>query len=117
MDFRELFRNVGHRRRMYLPDDRYASLVSFVEGCNAATEWRLLDGFNEWVSDRVLGRASSLHWSTVVASKLAPHMLDETHPDRAVPAGLERAVSEQLLDMIDAFLAGRQPPRASGADS
>ena len=54
MDFRSLLQSVRHHRRMFLLDDRYMTLVGFVTGCDAATDWRLLDGFNEWIADKIL---------------------------------------------------------------
>lgn len=57
---------------MYLPHDRYNTLVGFAEGCNLATGGVLLSGFNEWFSEAVLGCQTSLHWSAVVASKFVP---------------------------------------------
>lgn len=54
MHFRNLFSDPRKRRRMFLLDDRYMTLVAFVEGCNAATDWQLLEGFGKWVSSRLL---------------------------------------------------------------
>lgn len=108
MDFRELFRTVAKRQRMMLLDDRYATLVAFVQGCDAATEGTLLNGFHQWVAERIVGGPSSLHWSAIVA---------ESHgPDAAEPE-----IAQHLLRLLDTFLATRPdsgrpptpPPRAS----
>lgn len=101
---------------MYLPDGRYHTLVAFVEGCNAATDWRLLAGFNEWVAGRILRHESSLHWSAVVASKFAPAILEE--PGTAtIPTELEGEASEELLSLLDSFLETRshRPGNGEGA--
>jgi hypothetical protein len=52
MDFRDLFRQVAARPGMFLLCDSYLALASFISGCDAATERRLLDGFSAWVAER-----------------------------------------------------------------
>jgi hypothetical protein len=112
MNFRELFGQLSKRPGMYLPDDRYRTLVAFIEGCNAATDGKLLAGFNEWVAAEVLGRESGFHWSAIVASRFAPAILDE--PSRAtIPDELEGPASEELLRLLDSYLATRRPPPAA----
>lgn len=107
MDFRQLFSDLGKRRRMFLLDDRYMTLVAFVEGCNAATDWQLLDGFNGWVATQVLGTESSLHWSTVIAAKSDPQLLVEPRT-RPISPELESVASDDLLGLLDSFLAGKE---------
>ncbi|GAA4733818.1 hypothetical protein [Phytohabitans rumicis] len=107
MDFRDLFKQLGMRPRMYLPDDRFHTLVAFIEGCNAATDWKLLAGFNEWVATHTLGQKSSFHWSVIVASKIFPTILDESGA-AAIPGELEGPASEELLRVLDSYLATRQ---------
>lgn len=105
MDFCELFANLVERRRMFLPDDRYYTLVAFVEGCNAATGWELLAGFNQWTAAQVLGHQSSLHWSVVIASKSSPEMLKSGHG--AIPSEIEASAAADLLKLLDEFLRGQ----------
>lgn len=107
MNFRELFLELGKRPRMYLPDDRYHTLVAFVEGCNAATDWKLLSGFNEWTAAQILRHESSFHWSAVVASKFTPAKLEEPSTT-TIPVELEGAASEELLCLLDAFLGTKE---------
>lgn len=107
MDFLELFDQLDSRPRMYLPDDRYHTLVAFVEGCNAATDWKLLAGFNEWVAAQVLGRESSFHWSVIVASKLVPAILNEACT-ATIPSELEDPARKELLRLLSSYLATRQ---------
>jgi hypothetical protein len=101
---------------MFLLDDRYMTLVAFVEGCNAATDWQLLDGFNGWVAAQVLGAESSLHWSTVVASKSDRQLLEEPRT-APIASELESVASDDLLDLLDSFLASKdrlvQEPKQS----
>lgn len=103
MDFRKLFSDLRTHRRMFLLDDRYMTLVAFIEGCNAATNWQLLDGFDRWVAEQILGTESSLHWSTVIASKADPRLLDE---GRAGPLAseFEGAAVADLLSLLDDYL-------------
>jgi hypothetical protein len=105
MDFRELFKSVHQRRRMYLLDDRYMTLVGFVTGCDAATEWRLLNGFDSWIEDHLAVGRSGLHWSTIVAGKRAPALLDESRTGTEMSPEQERAASDDLFEMLDRFLS------------
>ena len=108
-NFRALFAGLRSHRRMYLMDDRYMTVVAFVEGCDAATERRLLTGFNDWVSTRILGFAGSgFHWSTIVASKRAPALLAEPRSG-PIPEEVEAGAADDLLEMLDEFLSTRQP--------
>lgn len=92
---------------MFLLDDRYMTLVAFIDGCNAATDWKLLDGFNEWVAARILGTESSLHWATIVAARSDPRLLEEP---RSVPIApeLESKAADDLLRLLDSFLASKE---------
>ena len=103
MNFRQLFAELAIRPRMFLLDDRYLTLVAFVEGCNAATDWQLLDGFGNWVSMRILGTDSSLHWSTVVASRRSPELLNEPRSG-PIPSEVEAGAAKDLLEFLDEFL-------------
>ncbi|GAA4625638.1 hypothetical protein [Cellulomonas oligotrophica] len=66
MDLQEACFHLRHRRRMYLPDDRYASVVAFVTGLASAGDGRMLDGFDGWVAERVLGHETGRGWWSVV---------------------------------------------------
>lgn len=88
---------------MFLLDDRYMTLVAFIEGCNAATNWQLLDGFDRWVAEQILGRESSFHWSRVIASKSDPGLLNEPQAGPLAPE-LEGAAAADLLSLLDDYL-------------
>jgi hypothetical protein len=108
VDFRGLLQSVRLRRRMFLLDDRYVTLVGFITGCDAATDWRLLDGFNEWIADKILGHESSFHWSTIVAAKTLPHFLNEPRSGNTIPPADEPVVCDDLLMLLDNFLEARE---------
>lgn len=85
---------------MYLPDDRYESVVSFVIGLSLASDGRVLDGFNEWVALRLLGHSSSRAWWAIV--------------DDAVPADSKErdAVAvDLLLELLEQFVKQRDSAR------
>lgn len=103
--FRDLFRNVGRYPLMYLPESRYTVLVAFVTGCDQATGRRLLEGFNEWVAQRVLGAETPFVWWSVVASQYAPEQLDGHHSVSNLTTDQDRRASESLLGLLDEFLA------------
>ena len=96
MDLKEACFHLRNRRGMYLPDDRYASVVSFLTGLSCAPTGDPLRGFNEWVAVRILGRKSPRVWWSVV--------YEATSPDS--PSRESDAVT-LLLDMLEAFASSR----------
>ena len=110
INLRDLFQRLDQRPSMYLPNERYFAVVAFVEGCNAATGWELLAGFNEWAASQILEHESSRHWSAIVASKFAPEILKEPSAAR-IPAEAEKAASKELLRLLDIFLAEKERSR------
>jgi hypothetical protein len=102
--FRDLFRQVRQYPLMYLAESRYAVLVAFVTGCDEGTDRRLLDGFGEWVAQRVLGRETPFVWWTVIASQHAPDLLDGHHPISSLSAEQDQQASESLSGLLDEFL-------------
>lgn len=94
MDLAEACFHMRHRRRMYVMDDRFESVIAFIHGLSAATDGRLLEGFNEWAAERVLGhRTSHGYWSFVRERDGRGELLDD---DVAV---------ELLLDLLEEFSA------------
>jgi hypothetical protein len=51
---------------MYVLDDRYESVVAFVEGFNLALDGAPLKGFDDWVALKILGEKSPRHWSSII---------------------------------------------------
>ncbi|GAB3171559.1 hypothetical protein GCM10027259_06910 [Micromonospora palomenae] len=73
---------------MYLLDDRYLTAVAFIEGFDQALDRRLLDGFHEWVCQRVLERHVGLSWPNIIASLEVPEALSgPLQPERPRPGG------------------------------
>jgi len=88
---------------MYLPDDRFSTVVAFVEGYNAAFDGEPLSGFPEYVAKEVLGRHSSLHWSYIVASTRVSEIFDEGTGLDEIPAHLESDLTNTLLDLLESY--------------
>lgn len=81
---------------MLLPDQRFASVVSFVVGFDHGKGRRLLGGFSDWVDERVLGRESTRAWPNVILGAIS----------QGSPSQEEDAV-QLLLDLLEEFLRDR----------
>lgn len=103
MDLTEACFHLRHRRRMYLPDDRYASVVSFLTGLSCASEDDPLAGFSEWVAERLLGRTTPRIWSSVVYETTSPDSLSR-----------ESDAVTLLLDLLELFARGGADITAEG---
>lgn len=88
---------------MYLLDDRLSTAVAFVEGFNAARDGDPLNGFQEWVCDRVLGGCSPRHWAYILASTQVPDMADGQISIDRIPRELEIGLIEAMLDLLEEF--------------
>lgn len=89
---------------MFLPEARYSVLVAYVCGLDAGSGGRMLDGFQDWVSERVLGRSVPYTWWTVVAGMHVPGTLDALSSVALLTADQDREASETLLQLLDEFL-------------
>ena len=98
----ELCFHLRRRRRLYLPDDRFASAVAFVEGYNAASDGKALESFGPYVSQRLTGHHSPQHWSFLIASTRAP----DVRLDR-IPAELDGELTDLLVDLLEAWVTSR----------
>jgi hypothetical protein len=132
MNYREFFAAVHKRPGMYGLDGTFTQFQIFLEGCDAATSWSLLAGFNEWLLMR-LGRESNLSWSALVRWLAFPayrQLITETLGDDAddsyvserlvfPPGSSFNALSdddnalavETLFRLLDEFLELREQPR------
>lgn len=54
---------------MYLPDDRYATLVAFIEGVSQGSGRGPMADFQYWLAG---GERSPRHWSAHVIDRVAP---------------------------------------------
>jgi hypothetical protein len=104
VDLAEICSHLSKRRRMYLPDERYSSAVAFMEGFNIALGGEPLKGFQEWVSTRIRGGRSSLHWSIIVASVRVPEVLEGGMRLDQVPNDLDGLLTDDLLRMLGDFI-------------
>jgi hypothetical protein len=112
MDFAGFFRDMRRRPRMFLLSDSYLALVSFVTGCDAATEWRLLDGFDRWIVDRSpeLEWPNSLAWPSLVLNRIWPQRSKEATGREwlmHLPPDVDRQAVDSLYDLLDEFLTSR----------
>ncbi|MFD3403744.1 hypothetical protein ACFWUU_23875 [Kribbella sp. NPDC058693] len=105
-DFVRLAEALRSRVRMYVPDDRFTTLVAFVDGVNTGTDGRLLRGFNEWLQQSLLGHVTNLHWSAVIRSHVLGVDLGE-RTDGTVNANFDRDASQQLSASLLEFLRHR----------
>lgn len=92
MELREACYHLRHRRGMYLPDDRYASVVSFVTGLASASDGRMLAEFNEWVGVRVRGGRTPVVWWSVIYDSIP-----SDSPSRDAEA------VDRLLELLESF--------------
>jgi len=106
IDFRDLFAGAGKRPGMYGIDDRYRSAVAYVEGCDAATGYELLEGMSEWLDGKIYdreGRGSVAWWGLVVTRRF-PHLGSgkwSFTPEQ------EALLTNDLWAVLDEFLADR----------
>lgn len=105
-DFVRLVEGLRSRVRMYVPDDRFTTLVAFVEGVNTGTDGGLLRGFNEWLQQGLLRCVTNFHWSAVIRSHVLGVDLGE-RTDGTGNADFDRDASEQLTALLLEFLHQR----------
>jgi hypothetical protein len=88
---------------MYLLDDRFATAVAFIEGFSAAHDGNPLNGFQEWVCERILGGCSPRHWAYVLASAQVPGLVDHQVSIDQIPREAEIGLVEAMLDLLEEF--------------
>ncbi|MFE0514967.1 hypothetical protein [Streptomyces sp. NPDC058964] len=103
MEIQELCFHLRNRRRMYLLDDRFSTMVAFIEGFCTAARVSPLTGFQDWVCERVLGGRSSIHWAYVIASTKVPDILDGNRPIDRIPREVEGDLTDLTLDLVEEF--------------
>lgn len=100
-------RDLQKRPLMYLPARRYEVLVAYIEGFEAGSNSDDLIQFQGWAAREVLGEPSAFHWSTLVASRVRPELLDgATRLSILTDEESDRA-SADLFALLLRFLAGR----------
>ena len=103
MDLSELCFHLRKRRGMYLPDERFATAVAFVEGYNVAFDGAPLTGFQDYVANRIQGHRSPVHWSYLIASAGVPGFLDANLPLDQLPPDSGSGLTDALVDLLEQF--------------
>ncbi|MGW1718186.1 hypothetical protein [Streptomyces sp. NPDC002156] len=104
MDLRDRLADVRRRPRLY-GLNTYGEFAAFVTGMDAATEWRFLKGFREWLAARS-GFGASLAWQVVVVRIAYPGETEEFW-DAASRGESDKAVAV-LFDELQFFLEDRE---------
>ncbi len=103
LDLRRQFQAVRKRRRMYVPDERFLSVVAFVDGCDLATNRELLRGFSDWLYvNGVRSGQTSLHWSAVL------EIARGLRPRSGLTSDQNEQLVQDLFEALDKFLADRK---------
>lgn len=98
MDLAKACFHLRNRRMMYLMDDRYETTVAFIVGLSWASDGRPLEGFNDWVAERVLGHRSPRVWWSIIRDG------DGTGEPLKNPEA-----TSLLLDLLEEFISKGNP--------
>ncbi|WP_430788745.1 hypothetical protein [Actinoplanes sp. G11-F43] len=101
--------HLTRRRRMYLPDDSFASLVAFIEGFSAGTD-QSLSGFQPWVAERVLGHCSNRVWWTILIEAHPMFRDVPTPPVGRLPDEVGQDLVGRTIELLTAFATERGDP-------
>ncbi|MEU5869740.1 hypothetical protein ABZ815_51860 [Nonomuraea sp. NPDC047529] len=96
----ELVEHLRVRPRMFLPDDRYETMVAFVSGFDAAVDGTLLREFSGWCLDRWEHPESGFHWSALIRERALSCESDRTVNLSSDP---DASVKSLLLDLLQQF--------------
>lgn len=102
--FAELLEEARARPRMWLPDERYTTLVAFVTGCDAASGQALLYGFNEWLAAFYLCRPTSVAWWGQVGDRITPDHPESRRHYGDLDEEASRPLNAELFDRLLEFL-------------
>lgn len=117
VDFQTLFQAMSRRKRMYVSDNRFLSVVSFVDGCDAATDGKLLAGFGSWCAQPVFDKPSNMHWSRALLARQVPgySLVGEQILRGDVAEDVEEQLSIDFFRLIQEFLSGRPAEQWRGS--
>lgn len=104
MNLRERLADVRRRPRLY-GLTTFGEVAAFVTGMDAATEWRFLEGFREWLAVRS-GFGANLAWQVLVIKIAYPDEVNDFWI--AASHGESDAAVAILFDELDSFLANRE---------
>ena len=92
-----------HRRGMYLPDVRYATLVGFVCGLLSADDRQDAGReFQEWVSARFCDEESSLVWWALIAHAVHPSLISADI--WSSPLDWQEEICQSLLNILQEYI-------------
>lgn len=104
MTLSDLCFHLRKRRAMYLPDERFATAVAFMEGFNAALDGAPLHGFQTWLAERIRGGKSGIHWAYLVASTRVPEVLEGRLRLDQIPPDQDKPLIDDLLQLVEVFM-------------
>ncbi|MFE9969057.1 hypothetical protein [Streptomyces sp. NPDC005525] len=111
MEFERIVSDVYKRPNAYGLNGGYREFVAFLNGVNAASEGRLLDGFSASLANR-LGGGGNLYWALLVAQlALAPRLV--RHLGEITEADQSRVV-DVLFRELGEFVKSRPGPFPAG---
>lgn len=107
-DFRLIFQRLKSHPRLYLVDSSLVAVVSFIYGCDAATEGRLLKEFDEWVARKLnLEGHRSLSWVSMVAGQHDPLVLEGVRNIGEMSAAAQELTLRDIFAHLDGFFVER----------
>ncbi|MGN2638659.1 hypothetical protein ACTD5D_21300 [Nocardia takedensis] len=88
---------------MYLPDDRYASAVAFIDGFDTGQAGAALMGFREFLLTKFFaGRHSPYHWGYLILASENDSLLGAVGLG-ALPPELDGVLTRRMLDLLVEF--------------
>lgn len=91
---------------MFVLDDRYNTVVAFLTGVDIGLDGRLLEGFDAWLQQRLLGYQTNFHWSAVIGAKVLGVDVSE-HWRESIDDGFDDRAKALLLADLISFLGDR----------
>ncbi|MGH9120415.1 MAG: hypothetical protein ACRDYC_00480 [Acidimicrobiales bacterium] len=105
MELQALLAGLRSHHRLYLLDDRFASLVSLLDGYDIAKDNKALRGFQHWLAERFeKSRSSGYSWPALVARQVVPGVLTGELRFDQIPATYDRQLRETVISLIEEFL-------------
>ncbi|MFW6638510.1 hypothetical protein ACOALZ_00545 [Nocardiopsis algeriensis] len=89
---------------MYLLSDRFLVAVAFVEGFNLASGGRSLEGFQQWVGEKLTGGYTNRYWPWLIASIHVPEILNGGISLEQIPREYDKLLIESMIDLLEEFL-------------
>ena len=104
MDLNERLSDVGKRPHAY-GLTTFGEVAAFVNGVDAATDWKFLAGFREWLASRS-GLGESLAWPVLIVKMAYPAEASDFW--RTASRNVSSAAVATLFDELELFLMTRR---------